>query len=300
MVVCDLTGRDAGVNTIEALIACPVCRSGLSNESGDGKLESGCRCSGCGQFFPRNGQSGLPILVHPDSELVNQIPKYIAWNPKTSLKSDYRASRRLPPSDMPRIGTAARQEFLRRVSGKWVLNIGSGQRRIVQDDRWVNLDIEPHQNADVVADAHFLPFRDESFDAVSSNSVFEHLRDPFKAGAEAVRVLKPGGLLWCDVPFSYPIHGSPYDFFRYTPDGLMMIHPGLERELSFPTKGPMGSIARFSEIAADSIFPGKIGFVARWIIAWTMFGFQFIDPFILRRNPNAGTSFIFLGRKPGP
>jgi hypothetical protein len=79
----------------------------------------------------------------------------------------------------------------------------------------------------------------------------------------------------------------------------MMIHPGLERELSLPTKGPMGSIARFSEIAADSIFPGKIGFVARWIIAWSMFGFQFIDPFILRRNPSAGTSFVFVGRKPG-
>jgi SAM-dependent methyltransferase len=45
-----------------------------------------------------------------------------------------------------------------------------------------------------------LPFPDESFDAVVAAEVLEHLRLPERALAEAMRVLRPGGLLVGSVP----------------------------------------------------------------------------------------------------
>jgi SAM-dependent methyltransferase len=46
-----------------------------------------------------------------------------------------------------------------------------------------------------VADAHHLPFEDDSFDAAYSQGMFEVVADPRRALAEAVRVTRPGGRL---------------------------------------------------------------------------------------------------------
>ncbi len=45
------------------------------------------------------------------------------------------------------------------------------------------------------ANAYALPFPDDSFDAVFSHAVVEHLREPRAALQEMRRVLKPGGVL---------------------------------------------------------------------------------------------------------
>lgn len=44
-------------------------------------------------------------------------------------------------------------------------------------------------------DVYNLPFTDETFDAVFSNAVLDHLRDPVAALREMYRVLKPGGVV---------------------------------------------------------------------------------------------------------
>lgn len=52
-----------------------------------------------------------------------------------------------------------------------------------------------HVSDGVVADAHVLPLPDGSFDAVLLRYVLQHVRDPALVLSEAVRVLRPGGLL---------------------------------------------------------------------------------------------------------
>ena len=69
-----------------------------------------------------------------------------------------------------------------------------------------------------------LPFDDAAFDAVVSDQVLEHVGpSPQTAVAEAARVLKPGGRLVFTTCLLNPVHPSPEDFWRFTPQGLELL-----------------------------------------------------------------------------
>jgi SAM-dependent methyltransferase len=86
--------------------------------------------------------------------------------------------------------------------------------------RQIGLDIRPHPAADARGDAHQLPFADDSFDAVVSMEVLEHLHSPERVVDEIRRVLKPEGRLVLTTRFIFHIHGAPVDYYRYTRHGL--------------------------------------------------------------------------------
>lgn len=69
---------------------------------------------------------------------------------------------------------------------------------------------------DVLGDAKHLPFANKVFDTVLMLQVLEHIDDPELAIKEAHRVLKDRGVLIISVPFMYPVHDIPYDYFRFT------------------------------------------------------------------------------------
>ncbi|OGD61357.1 hypothetical protein A3A71_00580 [Candidatus Berkelbacteria bacterium RIFCSPLOWO2_01_FULL_50_28] len=54
-----------------------------------------------------------------------------------------------------------------------------------------------------VADAHQLPFKDESLDIAICNNIWEHVPDPLAMLKAISRVLKPGGLLIISTPSRY-------------------------------------------------------------------------------------------------
>jgi len=74
--------------------------------------------------------------------------------------------------------------------------------------------------ADLKADAHAIPFRDHSLDAVLSYAVLEHLYNPFLAAREIHRVLKPGGIFFGTVSQGEPFHDS---FFHHTAWGVLAV-----------------------------------------------------------------------------
>jgi SAM-dependent methyltransferase len=69
-------------------------------------------------------------------------------------------------------------------------------------------------------DVHDLGFSDSSFDIVVCNAVLEHVPCPQQAVDELFRVLRPGGLIWVDLPWVQPFHEMPKDYWRATPEGL--------------------------------------------------------------------------------
>lgn len=71
-----------------------------------------------------------------------------------------------------------------------------------------------------VCDIQKIPVETGRFDVIVCTQVLEHLADPLGAFEELSRTLKPGGQLYLTTNFIFPIHGAPYDYFRYTNFGL--------------------------------------------------------------------------------
>ena len=129
---------------------------------------------------------------------------------------------------------------LRALQAGRVLEIGSRNRSgivrkglIPTQLEYVGLDILPGENVDLVGDAHQLSllFAPESFDAIFATSVFEHLMMPWKAAIEMNRVLKPGGLVMLTSHQTWPLHETPWDYWRFSDQAwhaLFNSHTGFE------------------------------------------------------------------------
>ena len=94
---------------------------------------------------------------------------------------------------------------------------GSGTGALYSSDvQIIGTDIYLSPHVDIVADAHYLPFKDQSFHAVLIQAVLEHVVDPRVVVSEIHRVLKDEGLVYAETPFMQQVHEGAYDFTRYT------------------------------------------------------------------------------------
>lgn len=76
---------------------------------------------------------------------------------------------------------------------------------------------------DLTWDGTVLPLPTSSVDCAFATEVLEHCPDPAIMTAEIFRVLKPGGAFLFTVPYLWPLHEVPFDFYRYTPFALEKI-----------------------------------------------------------------------------
>jgi len=149
--------------------------------------------------------------------------------------------------------------------GGVVLDIGCGTKPLKEflssHSHYIGLDY--YQTAlewygskpDVFADAQALPVMDASINCVLLLDVLEHIPRPAVCMSEINRVLKSGGRLILQVPFVYPIHDAPLDFYRWTHYGLRTLadHAGfsIEDEVSFGK--PLESAGLLVNIALSKI-----------------------------------------------
>lgn len=104
-----------------------------------------------------------------------------------------------------------------------VLNAGSGLREFQFGESMVNIDIAWRKKPHIAGDLHALPFLDASFDSILNIAVLEHVPRSWNCVKEFLRVLKPGGIVICSVPFLQPVHDDPGDYIRFTEQGLRQL-----------------------------------------------------------------------------
>jgi SAM-dependent methyltransferase len=73
-----------------------------------------------------------------------------------------------------------------------------------------------NENIDVYYDGITIPFNNETFDAVFSAEVFEHVFNLEQILPEINRVMKLNGKILITCPFLWPEHEVPIDYARYT------------------------------------------------------------------------------------
>lgn len=105
-----------------------------------------------------------------------------------------------------------------------VLDYGSGEspyRSLFPNSDYRRADFEPRDTVDyTLSYDSTIPERNGSFDVVLSTQVAEHLPDPGNYFKEAHRMLKQGGRLIITTHGTWQDHGVPYDFQRWTAEGL--------------------------------------------------------------------------------
>jgi SAM-dependent methyltransferase len=156
-------------------------------------------------------------------------------------------------------------------------------------------DIYRTPHVQVIADAHSIPFADESFDAVVVQAVLEHVLEPDRVVAEIWRVLREDGLVYAETPFLQHVHEGAYDFTRFTESG----HRYLFRRFSVLRSGPVGGPGVQFMWSVEYLVRGLLrsrnaGKVAKVAFAWT----QYLDRLIPEEQKIDAASGVFLlGRK---
>ena len=100
-----------------------------------------------------------------------------------------------------------------------ILDCGAGKPGVYYANV-VNFEIAAYDTTDVIGVGEELPFKDNTFDAIFSLSVLEHVKDPFKCASEIARVMKKQAKLYCVVPFLQPLHAYPHHYYNMTHYGL--------------------------------------------------------------------------------
>lgn len=199
------------------------------------------RCKASGETFPDRG--GVPSFVETNlAEHMEEERTGLINGVKTLLRSSPLLYRFLIFLISPVCfsGLSAKRFLRRYPEGSTLLNIGSGIHRMRADI--VNVDIFPYREVDVVANAEQLPFATGSVDGIVCESLLEHVPHPEKIVEEMYRVLKPGGAVYIVIPFVYPFHASPNDFYRWSVTGLRELLKAGDIEAIGTRAGPTSAL----------------------------------------------------------
>lgn len=115
--------------------------------------------------------------------------------------------------------------YLKNTADLTIVDIGSldvnGSLRSVapKNNKYLGLDFEPGKGVDItITDPYSLPFESESVDVAVTSSCFEHSEFFWLLFNQALRILKPEGLLYINAPSNGWYHRYPVDCWRFYPD----------------------------------------------------------------------------------
>lgn len=211
---------------------------------------------------------GIPILVPDESSF--GVDDILARGPTTqaaAYHSDARLKNRVRKYRLPALSTDTDLEsrYLAastQSSGTVALILGAGDkgddyRRWLPSNDVITSDVHLEFRPDVVLDAHWIPFATESLGLVVAGQVLEHTIRPWRVAEEIERVVDIDGLVQIDVPFAFPLHGAPWDFFRFTLGGLRSMFRSSRLIRADIAEGSFSGAAVIGASALTSCFTGR-------------------------------------------
>ena len=198
----------------EEYLVCPHCHESLSLPAS---------CASCGFTVPATS----PRDLRPRRPFSRTLNVHIGTSPAAQLETCRIERPVVTYSGPPALRDSS--ELFSAVA-PWLkpdaklLDLGCGPRdeAVAADHyslRYVGVDYSSPQ-ADLLADAHSIPFADGTFDVVLSYAVLKHLYNPFVAVQEVTRVLRPGGAYVAVVSQGEPFHDS---YFHHTAFGVLSV-----------------------------------------------------------------------------
>lgn len=183
----------------------------------------------------------------------------MAWTLDTPLLDAFRAD----------VTAAEPKQVLELGTLRWESHTPTHHKAWFPDATWTLSDWEAGTDVDVVADAHDLaPFPDDSFDALVACSLLEHVARPWLVLQAMARVLRPGGHLLVTTHQTFPLHGYPDDYFRFSTSAMRVLaeDAGLE-------------VARVEHMFPCKIIPPKI------VPVWNTAAEAFLNVELFARKP---------------
>jgi SAM-dependent methyltransferase len=179
-----------------------------------------------------------------------------------------------------------------------ICDVGAGGRRVTPTV--ITVDAFVHDDVDIVGDIHKLPIADNAFDCVICTGTLEHVRDPRQAVEELHRILRPGGIIYIDVPFIQGYHPDPTDYWRFTLDGLRVLCERFEELASGPHIGPTSALVWIIRAWTNSWSSHRI--VSNLLlvpVALIVTPFKYLDYLMIgrRRGHHVASAVFFRGKK---
>ena len=223
---------------MEKLLRCSIDKAELH------KKKDQYVCSKCGLLYPL--LQIAPQRIIPDFRCIDKfstlnvqfnIPHFMlnrkkidAFGVATKAKFNHCSRNEL----RKKYGTKLQKEILyyieqfRSSAGEnaKILDLGcgsGGNKRFLNDIGFKNVMSVDYDSsgADVLVDAHRLPFADGAFDLILTTATVEHFYNPFVAFAEMSRILRGDGVLIASGSFWESWHGR--SCFHFTPDGWSVL-----------------------------------------------------------------------------
>lgn len=175
--------------------------------------------------------------------------------------------------------------------------IGAGMQQLYETKelQLLSFDVYSSDHNTFIADAHNIPVKSSSVDAVLIQAVLEHVLNPGIVVSEIERVLKPSGIVYAETPFMQQVHEGAYDFTRFSESGHRWLFKNFQCIKSGPVSGP-GTVMIWSiRYFISGIFRTKrAGQLAGLLFFWL----RLFDRLIPKKARADGASGVyFLGKK---
>jgi SAM-dependent methyltransferase len=293
-------------SAVTDLLACPLCHGGLKHDP-DGRLR--CQTPDCQQHAtPYERRRDKDVLIDFDNSVLDRETTLASDASSVVGRGRWRAVlSRVVDGTNPHAATFAKMmvEGVTKDAGDRAPvivvvgagEIGNGSEPLYQspDAQIISFDIYATPDVTFVADAHAMPLRDGVADAIWIQGVLELVADPRQVVAEAVRVLKPGGLMFTDTAFMWPVCEQAYDFNRWTPSGLRWLFRHFDILAAGQSTGP-GTMAVLAirYLMQSLLRSSKLGQIAAFPFVWLRLLDKLCDD---RRALDASVGMFLFGRK---